>query len=71
MARASIIGLIPSVHLMPARSKALIMLMSMKSTPSGLFVTPAAARSATSAFVNFSTCDWAAGPAAPLIHEYE
>src|SRR5438034_465755 len=44
---------------------------TMTSTPSGLFVTPAAARSATSAFVNFSACDWAAGPAAPLIHEYE
>ena len=66
--RASIMGVMPSVQVTPARWNAGIMLMSMKSTPSGLSSTPASSRSATSAVVNLATWLWAAGPAAPLIH---
>ena len=65
--RASIIGVIPSAQLTPARWKAWIMLMSMKSTPSGLSRTPASSRSFTRAVVNFVTWLLAAGPVAPLI----
>ena len=65
--RASIIGVIPSVQVTPACWNAWIMLMSMKSTPSGLSSTPASSRSLTRAVTNLATwlCD--AGPAAPLI----
>ena len=60
-------GVMPSTQVTPARWNAGIMLMSMKSTPSGLSSTPASSRSATSAVVNLATWFCAAGPAAPLI----
>ena len=71
MARASIIGVMPSVQLMPRSSNTRIMFRSMKSTPSGLSATPASSMSAMRALVNFATCELAAGPAAPLIQAYE
>jgi hypothetical protein len=43
------------------------MLMSMKSTPSFWPATPLFFISAMIACVNFFTCCWDAGPAAPLI----
>ena len=49
IARASIIGVMPSVQVMPARSNVFIIVMSMKSTPSGWSFTPASSRSPTSA----------------------
>ena len=70
-ARASIIGVIPSVQVIPACSNVFIIVMSMKSTPSGWSFTPASSRSSARAFVNFSTCIVDAGPAAPLIHAKE
>ena len=71
IARASIIGVMPSDQVIPARSKARIMLMSMKSTPSGWSLTPASSRSPIRAWVNLSTWAVEAGPAAPLIQAKE
>ena len=55
-ARASIIGVMPSVHSILASLKAWIMLMSMKSTPSFFPATPLFFISLTMASVNFFTC---------------
>src|SRR3990172_8319410 len=60
IARASIIGVMPSTHLSLASVKALSMLMSMKSTPSVWSRTPYRFISLTMASVNFFTC-WRGG----------
>ena len=67
IARASIIGDMPSTQVIPASSKAPIMLMSMKSTPSFSPATPKRFISSLIALVNLVTCCLEAPPAAPLI----
>ena len=69
MARAETIGDMPSAHWMPWALKELIMLRSMKSTPSGALSTPYFFISSRMARVNLVTCCSAAPPTAPLIHE--
>ena len=71
MARASIIGVMPSAHLILASLKACSMLMSMKSTPRVLPATSNRFISLITAAVNFLTCCLEAGPAAPLIQAYD
>ena len=66
-ARASIIGVMPSVQSIFSSLKICIMLMSMKSTPSLPPPTFAFFISCLIALVNFFTCWVEAGPAAPLI----
>ena len=70
-ARASIIGVMPSTQLMLFSLKILIMLMSMKSTPSFWPATPCRFISCSTALVNLFTCWVEAGPAAPLIQANE
>ncbi len=67
MARAFIIGVMPSVQVMPRFSNSFMRLMSMKSTPIGWSPTPASSRSFSSELTNLLTCWSAAGPTAPLI----
>ncbi len=66
-ARASIIGVMPSVQSIFSSAKTLSMLMSMKSTPSFMPATFAFFISCLIALVNFFTCASEAAPAAPLI----
>ena len=70
-ARASIIGVMPSVQWIFASWNIWIMLMSTKSTPSFCPATPWRFISSTIALVNFLTCACDAGPAAPLIQAYD
>ena len=70
-ARASIIGVMPSTQLILLSLKMLIMLMSMKSTPSFCPATPLSFIACNTALVNLVTCCVEAGPAAPLIQAKE
>ena len=66
-ARASIIGVMPSVQSMPASLNAPRRLMSTKSRPTFSPETLLFFISCSTALVNFLTCCCEAGPAAPLI----
>src|SRR3989304_4189794 len=66
MARASIMGVMPSAHLSLISWNACSMLMSTKSTPRVWSATPNRFISCTMASVNFLTCWRGAGPARPL-----
>src|SRR5260221_2015806 len=66
-ARASIIGVIPSTQLTLFSLKMLIMLMSMKSTPSFCPATPLSFIACNTALVNLLTCWVEAAPTAPFI----
>ncbi|MNC88026.1 hypothetical protein D3C83_38070 [compost metagenome] len=67
MARASIIGVMPSAQSIFLSLNTWIMLMSMKSTPSFMPETLLFFISCRMALVNLVTCWIEAGPAAPLI----